>query len=112
MVNELAAVVGMEPQNPKGELLQNASQHWYQPRFGDLSSRSHHLPLSNFIHRVDIVNAFDSVEVTLMNGVYPQIPRPSLRLRFAPLSNRYFRRPGFLDIDPPLPVKSVLAQVV
>jgi len=51
------------------------------------SSRRHDLPLGNFVHRMDVVQAFAAILVALMHGVDAQVSRLALRLWFAPLAD-------------------------
>ena len=48
----------------------------------------HHLPLRDFVHGVDVVNALDSVQIALMHRVHAQVAGPSAGLRLAALADR------------------------
>src|ERR1039458_9312103 len=89
LVDELTAVVGMKPQNAEGKLPEQGLPHGFQSRFADLRGGTHHLPLRHFIHRIDVIDPLHSVPIPLMHGVHPQVSRPPLGLRRAPLANSY-----------------------
>jgi len=74
--------------------------------------RPHHLPLGNFIDRVDVVLALHSFQVALMNRVDSQISRASLQRWPTALSNRYLSGPGLLEIHPAPTVLAPLSKVI
>src|ERR1017187_1615118 len=86
----------MKAQDLKGELLQDTLQHGDQPRFRNLRGCANDLPLGHFIHRVDVIDALDSVKIALMHGVNADVTRLPVRLRPPPLPDRYLRGPRLL----------------
>ena len=86
----------MKAADSERELFEQLLQQRNQPAFGDLRRGSHDLPLRHLVDRIDVINAFDSVPVSLVHGVDAQIPGPSLRPRFAPLADRDRCRPCWL----------------
>ena len=61
MVDEFAAVVGMEAQDLEGELFEHLLDDGQQIRLADRLHRGHHLPLGDAIDGVDVVQALDAV---------------------------------------------------
>src|ERR1035438_5773933 len=112
----------MEPQNLKGELLQNAFQYGYQPCFGNLRDCGNDLPLRHFVYGVDVINTFDAVEIaltgplygglSLMNGVNSDVPRLPVWFRPTPFSDRHLRGSSLIYMYASLLIAPVLAQVV
>ena len=79
VIDELAAIVGVESANRKRKLGQHRLQGRDQPRFKDLRGGSHHFPLRHFIHSIEVINAFAPVQlIALMDGVHTQISRSAL----------------------------------
>jgi hypothetical protein len=76
VVDEFASVIGMEAQNAEWKRFQHAQQQRFQPSLRDMLDRSHHLPLRNFVYRVDVINALDSIQIALVYRVHAQIPVP------------------------------------
>ena len=62
------------------------------------------MPLRHFINSVDVIHAFNSVLISLMDRIYPKISGPSLRSRRPPLTNGHLCRTGGLIRNPALPV--------
>ena len=60
VVDELATVIGMEAENTERKLPQQALPQRLQPSFGYALDRTDHLPLRDFIHCVDVINALRS----------------------------------------------------
>src|ERR1039458_9225509 len=75
----------MEAQYPKWKLPQHRFQHRDQPDFADIRCRSYHLPLRHLVHGIDVVHPLDPLQISLMDRVDPQIPRPPLRVRPPPV---------------------------
>jgi hypothetical protein len=55
VIHELRAVVGVKTQYPKRNLMQHGLQNGEQKLLADLAAATHHLPLRNRIHTVDVV---------------------------------------------------------
>ena len=56
--------------------------------FADALYGKHHLILSDFIHRVDMVRAFHPIQIPLVNTINANIPRLSPGSRFASFTDR------------------------
>ncbi len=112
MVDEFAAIVGMEAANQKWELLHHRFQHWHQPHLADLLCRSHYLPLRHFIHCIDVIDALVSIPVPLMHCVHPQVSWSALRIGLSSLPDIHRCWPRCLISDPSFAICSTLAQVV
>ncbi len=69
VVDVLAAVVGVQAQDLERELRQHFLDHAEQVRLGDRLHAGHHLPLRDAVHGVDVVQALDAVQVTLVDAV-------------------------------------------
>ncbi len=65
----LAAVVGVKAKDLEGELFEHLLDDGQQMRLGDCLRRGHNLPLGDAVHRVDVVQALDAVEVALVDAV-------------------------------------------
>jgi hypothetical protein len=81
VVYELRTIVGMEPQNPEGELMQHRFQHRLQILFADSRGTAHDLPRGDGIHGIDVADAFLSFPVPLVDGIYTQVSGSTLRVR-------------------------------
>src|SRR5882724_2861509 len=112
MVDELAAIIGVKAANAEWKLLQHAFQDRFQPRFGNVWRRSDDLPLRDFIDRIDMVDAFHSIQIPLMYGVDPQIAGSSFRFGSAALADGYRSGPRLSEDHPLLAVAPVLVQIV
>ena len=112
VINELAAVVRVKPAKLEGELPQHRLQHRQQIGFADLRRGAHHLPLRDFIHRVNVIHPLASLQIALMHRIHPQISRAAIRLRPAALPDRHLRRPGRLIHDPLFPIPPTLPEPV
>ena len=87
----------MEAENAERELLQHAQQQRFQPRSGDvLEAGSHHLPLRDRVHCIDVINTLGSVQIALMYRVHTQIAGPSAGLGLTALADRDRSGPGFV----------------
>ena len=73
VVDELAAVVGVEAADRKWELLQNGLQHRKQPQLGDLRCGRHDFPLRHFVHGIDVIQTLVPVLIALMYSVDAQV---------------------------------------
>ena len=56
LIDVLGAVVGMERQNDKGELLEEGLQHWNQVPLADFLHREDDFDLGHLIDRIDMVD--------------------------------------------------------
>ncbi len=79
VVDVLAAVVGVEAQDLERELFEHLLDDGQQVGFADGLHRGHHLPLSDAVHRVDVVQALDAVLVALVNAVDADEARAAFR---------------------------------
>src|SRR5664280_3850422 len=75
----------MKPYDLEGELMQYGLQHREQKLLADLAGAAHDLPLSHRVDGIDVVHALGPIPVPLMHRIDAQEPRPSLRVRLAPL---------------------------
>jgi hypothetical protein len=80
-IDELAPVVGMEPANHKGKLLQHSLKNRHQPRFPDVRHRADYLPLRHLIDSIDVIHPFGILPVSLVHRVHANVPRPPFRFR-------------------------------
>jgi len=103
---------GMKAANRERKLFQHLLQNRNQPAFRDLGRGRHNLPLRHFVDRVDVIQTLDAVAVAPMHGVDAQISRTPLRLRFAPLADRYRRGPGGLITGVTFAVRLGIAEPV
>src|ERR1035437_1529678 len=95
----------------EGKLMQYGLQHRYQEVLADLAGAAHDLPLRHRIDGIDVVHALGPIPVPLMDRVYAQEPRPTLRVRLAPLSNRNRARPCGLEHGSVFAIPGALPQV-
>ncbi len=102
----------MKTVNPKRKLFQHGLQQRFQPCFRYLFGGSGHLPLRDFIHRVNVIHAFDSVAISLMHRVHSQISRLALRPGLPTLADAHWRRPRHLILHAPSPIHPPFAEVV
>lgn len=58
-----------KPRDLERELLQHQRQHRQQERLADTLHAGLHLPLADFVHAGDVVDALDAVEVALVHAV-------------------------------------------
>ncbi len=68
-VDVLRAVVGVQPPDAEGHLLQQAFQDGQQEALGDGFYRGHQLELGRLVDQVDQVDALDAVPVALVHRV-------------------------------------------
>jgi hypothetical protein len=87
MVQELAAVVGVEAGDLKRELVRDRFQHRKHVPFADGFHAAQVLPLRHGVDRIDVVNPRFAVPVALMNRVHAQESGLALRLGFAPFAD-------------------------
>src|SRR5207248_11743983 len=76
------------------------------------SRSTHHLPLRNFVHGIDVVHPFDSIQIPLMDRIHAQVTWPSIRLWSPPFANGHLGRPSGLIGYPSLPVRESFSQPV
>ncbi len=95
-VDELAAVVGVEVEDEKGELQQQALQQGQQPGLGNARRGQHHLPLRHLVDGVDVVDALALRAVALMHGVEAQKPGLGVGRGLFALADGHRRGPGLL----------------
>ena len=91
LVDVLGAVVGMERQNDKGELLEEGLQHGNQVPFADCLHRTDDFELSHLIDRIDMVDTLHPIQIALVDRIDAQIPRLAIGLglpAFAEAGNR------------------------
>ena len=69
VVDVLAAVVGVEPQQLEGKLREHLLDDGQQVGLGDGLHAGHHFPLRHAVHRVDVVQALGAVQVALEHAV-------------------------------------------
>ena len=112
MVDEFATVVGMKAANVERKLFQDRFQDRQQPRFPNLRRAPHHLPLRHLVNSIDVVHPLGSVQVSLMHRVHTQVAGLALRIRSPALPNCHRRWTRCHIAHAPLPIPSVLAQVV
>src|ERR1035438_6915559 len=102
----------MKPYDLEGELMQYGLQHREQKLLADLAGAAHDLPLSHRVDGIDVVHALGPIPVPLMHRIDAQEPRPSLRVRLAPLAYRYRARSRRFEHGSPFAIPCALAQVV
>src|SRR5450631_1922138 len=85
-------------------------------RLRDGLDRTHHLPLRDLVDEIDVIDALDSIPVSLMYRIDPQVTHGSTRLavrpRLAPLANGHLYGPRFGVIHPALAIARPLAEAV
>src|ERR1019366_1694092 len=81
-------------------------------RLGDGFDATHHLPLRDLVDEVDVIDALDSIQVSLMHRIDPQVARLAVGPGLAPLSDGYLYGPRFGVIDLALAIARALAEVV
>ena len=59
----------MKPQHREREAFEHQGDHGRQEDFADAFHRSHDFPLGNDVHGIDVLHTFETVLVTLMDGV-------------------------------------------
>jgi hypothetical protein len=84
VVDELAAVVGMEAANHEGKLFQYLFQNRNQPALRDLRCGGHDLPLRHFVDGIDVIQAFVAILVAWMHSVDAEIAGTAFRPWLAP----------------------------
>jgi hypothetical protein len=73
VVDILASVVGMKAPDAKRKLLQHRFQHRQQSPLADLPRRPYPLPLRHLIHGIEVIHAFTSGLVSLVDCVHAQV---------------------------------------
>jgi hypothetical protein len=75
---------------------------------------SHHLPLRHLVDGIDVIHPLDSIPISLVHRVHPQIARLASRLGPPPLSDghlhgpcRAIAQPAFAVVPPPAQVVNV-----
>jgi len=79
LIDELRAVIGVELMDHEGETQDQFLNDRSQELFRDLLYCRYHFPLGYLIHDIDVVDAFDTIAISLMNCIYPQKTWLSLR---------------------------------
>jgi hypothetical protein len=59
----------MQAQNPKGKLMQHGFQHGQQELLVDPFHTTHHLPLRDGIHGIDVIHPLGAFPVALVHRV-------------------------------------------
>ena len=90
----------MEAEASEGELSQQVFQHRDQIVLADALGGANDLKLGDLIDGVDVIDALEAIEVTLMDGIDAQIAGPAIGLRFAPLGDGGAHRPGLVHAHP------------
>ena len=90
----------MEAADTKGKLLDHGFQQRLQPGFTDRGCGADHLPLGDFIHGIDVVDALDAIAIPLMHRIHSQKAGLALRVGPAPLADRHRRGPGLGEMQP------------
>ncbi len=63
------AIVGVDPQDGEGELLEDVLQHGQEVGLADALAGGHDLPLGEAVHGVDVVDPLGPVLIALVNAV-------------------------------------------
>ena len=72
LVDVCRAIVGMEAEDGAGEVRKECCQDWQQEVFRDPLDRVDELKLGDFVDEVDLVEALDAVQISLMDGIDAQ----------------------------------------
>ena len=102
----------MEAFDDEGEAIDQGLQYRDEVAFADALDRGNPLELRDLVNRIDMVDPFGAVPVTLMNGVDTDIARTTFGPGFASFTNAALYRMRFVD-RPSLPsIGCRLPQVV
>ena len=98
LVDVLRAVVGMEGENHKRELVEEIFQHWDQVPFADFLHRSDNFELCHLIDGVHMVNPLHPIEIALVDRIHAQIPRLTIGLGLTTFTKAGNRGAGLREV--------------
>ena len=87
----------MEAFDDEREAIDQGLQHRDEVAFADALDRSHPLELRDLVNRIDMVDPFGAVPVTLMDGVDTDIAGTAFGPGFASFTNVALYRMRFVD---------------
>ena len=112
LVDELASVVGVEVEDYKGELLEDAFQQGRQPSLGDALDSQHHLPLRDLIDGVDVVDPLALGSIALMHSIDAQKAGLAVGRGLPPFADLDRGGPGLFKVAQAQAIARAVAQVV
>ncbi len=102
----------MEPQDDKRKSIQQLPDDRQQIRFADLLAGGDELHLRHTVHRVDVVHAFDAIQIALMHAIYADVARHSVWLRCTAFADGNAGGARLAPVPPFVLVRCAPAQVV
>ncbi len=102
----------MKPQDDKRKPIQQLPDDREHVRFADLLAGGDELHLRHAVHRVDVIHAFDAVQIALMHAVYADVARYTVRLRGTSYADGHSRRICLGPVPPLVLIRLAPAQVV
>ena len=112
MVDVFRSVISMKAQYGKGKIVNDHHQYRDHEAFGDALYREYTFHLSHLVNGIDVVDAFDAVQVALMNGIYAQITGFTLRVGFSSFANLNLLRLGLIELSPLMLVALGLPDII
>ena len=102
----------MKPLNYKGKRGQDLLQYRKQKALTDVFDREHALELSDLVDGVDVIDPFDPIQVTLLDGIDPQKARLTLGVGPASFANLRAHWARLVELAALASVADAVAQVV
>ena len=90
----------MKAKYGKGRSVNDHRQYRDHEAFGDALYREDIFHLSHLVNGIDLVDAFDTVQVPLMNGIYANIAGFTLRIVFPSFANLNLLKLGLIELSP------------
>ena len=112
LVHVLRPIVGVEAAQDEGERFEQRLKGREQERLTDTFHRGHDFKLRDLVYRIDMVDAFLPIEVTLMHGIDAQVTRLSLGPGFTALPDGNVHGCGLGPVPPAFALARCFAQVV
>ena len=96
MIDIFRAVVSVKSPDDKWKSVDISLEHRQQKALANALNRTDELELSDFINKVDVIQAFDAIKVALVDRIHTQVAGLAIRGGFASLTNGDFDRPGLV----------------
>ncbi len=111
-VDVFRTIVGMKAEHDEGKLSQQLLKHGDQVSLGYLLNRTNNLKLGDFIHRINVVQPCNAVQIALVNRIYPNITGLAIGLRFASFANSGYLAAGLVKGTARALIDSGVSQVI
>jgi len=86
-IDKFRPIITVKSENAEWETQQQFFEYWDQESLADALASGHPFALGNTVHGIDVIDAFDAIQIALMDGVHAQVAGSVIRRRGAALTD-------------------------